>query len=499
MARRVLALFAVVLVLILLLNMAISYLATSSINRSLEEIVSYGDSLAYEFQVGSTSVNTLSSSFVVYDLRLRNRDNDDAFRLEQLALNISYRDFLRLLLPRRDGTPPEIRRSQIRLTNFEADAGGEPLLSAELIMMRQQGNLSELMRGLQTNFMKAPRTHQQLEFELINLKLSRKEVLKDETDSGLRQTSNGTGELDILNQVIKLIGNETLQRLYAQASYVPGEQLLQLNDLRIVSTVGQLNGNGQIRNVQNAFLQNVYIEKETEVSIYAEDEQALQDTIAGPQEGNMAENAGINAAYISASDLSGFANARLSLQFRPEADRFHIGEDGAAIRFSTLEIGYEGPYIAGIRSEVLTELEEATITADVRDVVIFSPATFQETYGQALSFLGLSAESLRIPGIETQYTLSPGYIDIETFRIVNPFANVLLRGGLSEAGEGLSEWRWRDAQLEVHAGTEQSKSFSDMIVQFFGLNVRRLPQENGDIHYVLPLSGSVLSPVFAAS
>lgn len=436
MFRKILITTAIIIGLLLVLNLLLSSLVTRSINDGLREIViEQNDTTSVQISFDETNVNTLSSSFSINGLRVYNTGNKNETKIGQLAVNLSYRDFFALILPRSEGRPPIIRRGQLRLNDFETVSGGSgPGYRFDLLMTRIDGNLNELIRAFDTGFEIPPSQAQKVEAEVLRF------------------------------QYFYTFSNETLglsrdfpmpeiDRFYLQGSYNPADDVFDVNVLSIELDQLSLSANASLEHISSF---SGYTRTESHSS-------------------NEFEH---SAPYL-----------RMNASAEPRLSRIDVGEGGGGLHFDLMNITYNGPFFEGIQMRDILFNDEAEISLSAENFTFFMPRIFVNTYGAMFGFLGIPSDSFFLPGIRSSFSINGNQAVIENFALENPFATIEIKGRLTLGNDELGLARWEGAALNITPVTEQSREFIRTATSFLNL---RLQQE--DDTYIIPLTGTLSEP-----
>ena len=433
MFRKILIITALVIVLLLVLNLLVSSMVTRSINEGLRDIVIEQDDTTFvEINFDETNVNTLSSSFTINGLRLYNTGNENETTIGHLAVNLSYRDFFALILPRSEGEPPVIRRGQLRMSDFEFISGSSgPGYRFDLLMTRIDGNLNELVRAFDTGFAIPPRHSQEVEAEVLRF------------------------------QYFYTFSNETLgisrdfpmpeiERFYIQGTYSPGDDIFNVSSMSVELDQLMLRADASLEHI-SSFSRHL-------ASVDSGNEQ--------PQ------------PFLS-----------LNARAEPKTTLLEVGEGGGGLHFDKMNVTYAGPFFEGVEMRDIFFTDGAEISLAAENFTFFMPRVFIETYGAMFGFLGIPSDSFFLPGLRSSFSVDGNQAIIENFALENPFATVEVKGRLTLGSDDIALARWEGAAVNITPRTDQSREFIRSVSSFFNL---RLQQE--DDTYIIPLTGTLGEP-----
>ncbi|MCH8557355.1 MAG: hypothetical protein LAT84_06030 [Balneolia bacterium] len=435
MFRKILITIAIIIGLLLVLNLLLSSLVTRSINEGLRDIViEQDDTTSVQIRFDETNVNTLSSSFTINGLRIYNTGNENETTIGQLAVNLSYRDFFALILPRSEGEPPVIRRGQLRLNDFEFVSGSSgPGYRFDLLMTRIDGNLNELVRAIDTGFEIPPSQAQEVEAEVLRFQYFY--TFSNET-LGLSQD----------------FPMPEIERFYLQGSYDPADDIFDVNVLSIELEQISLSAEASLRHISS-------------FSRYL-------------TESGFAEENGREEPFL-----------RMNASAEPRLSKLDVGEGGGGLHFDLMNITYNGPFFEGIQMRDIFFTDGAEISLAAENFTFFMPRIFVDTYGAMFGFLGIPSDSFFLPGVRGSFNIDGNQAVIENFALENPFATVEIKGRLTLGNNEIGLARWEGASLNITPVTDQSREFIRTASSFFNL---RLQQE--DDTYVIPLTGTLSEP-----
>jgi len=415
MARRLLIVSVVLILILLLLNFAVSRYASSAMEEELRLVLADQDEAAMQINFESSTVNTLTSSFTFTGITAVDELTGDESRMGSLTLNIPHSDFFRLLTAGEEDNNTVLRRGRVLVDDFHHTSGNRGAsYSFDSLLMQVDGDINELSRALNTGFRQPPVSDQFVEADLRGF------------------TSSYDLPDNPMNQRIRFPFPQ-VDRIVLEGSYIHATDIFTISELKVELPQSELSISGNVDHISS-----------------------IHDYITRQASG--AEIPRIN----------------VSLRADQRENRIDIGRDGLGIDFDHAEIRFEGPFFRGITTSDLLLADGTRISADANNFTIFAPETFKQAYGQALGFLGISSDQITLPGITARYSVDNERAEIERLSITNPFADVSVNGSLLY-GPGNS-WNWQDSELVVEPLTEQSRNFIDTMSSFFDL---RLQRDNG--------------------
>ncbi len=408
--KKLLAFLALIIVVVLLLNVAISRFASQSLEQNMRTLLDDTDDDAVVVTFDETSLNTLTASFQIQGLNIFDREENRNVNLSNLSVNLSYGDFFTILFPRSREALLNLKGGQIRINDFALTGETIPYeVRAGLFRLNLDGNLFDFVQALNAGVF--PDRDQFVEVEVQNLSTS----------------LNLTDDLSVSPPF------PDIKRLSVNTYYRADSRTLTISS-----------GTFETDLLLSGFTGSIFPEELLSHATH-ETRQTLKTTY----------------------------QAQLEISAGLQQDRIDIGEDGAGIHFEGFQLGFSGSFDPENFSTQNLLGEGVAINMAMNDITIYPTSSFQNRYGRNLRFLGVSTEKIVVPGMEASYSVSGDVLAIDSWIIDTPLAEIMLEGALLIERENFGESQWQQGYLSIRPNAQESRQFIETVVNLLGFRVER--------------------------
>jgi hypothetical protein len=438
MKKRILFFLTLLLLLLLTVYSGFHFFSNKALNAQLEALNTALQQQGYEMMMEQPVINQQDGSVRIPELYLKHPEKGTETYFSEVKIQLSLKDILNYVQPFSEGLSA-IKKITVSLSEAEhRDSQNDKSFSFDYLGVTLSGDLQDILVSAAGDFENMPQKEHVVSGRLLNLQ-------------AYYEVGPEPANFYIPSPGIDFMSFELL--------FQPETDQLVIQDVRLDLFNSQLQITGtldQFSSLRSASA--AYRKKHPEAS-------------PGPLE--------------------------LNAEIRPaETDTLGIGADGLGMTFDVANFELEG-LINTTDGNGQRFFSEHSVQAQIDNIWLLSPDTFQSTYGQALSFLGLSSESLRVPGIRLSYHLKDDVAEITSFNVENAYADVDFRGGLRyENMAGKQVWNWQQAAFLITPKSSESNRFIQNFSSFFGLQIPVAdPSRNGRYPtYQLNIKGQLGAP-----
>lgn len=392
----------------------------------------------YEVSMQSPVAERTNGLVKTSEVYIEHPEEGISLYLQHVEMGVSTGDLLRYMLPFSGGLA-DLRQARIHLSGarFRQEKRGTGF-DFDVLELSLDGNLGDFARAAATRFAVMPEEFQQLTGNLVGF-------------SAFYDT-----KLDFMEFEVPY---PEISRVFVEMGYSPEADRLDITRAEL--------------SVFNALL-----------------------SLAGHVDQVSAAQAALASSKEQASELNRMLS--MAAELKPvDGDTLHIGADGLGLSFDVFEVDYEGIMNPGQSLRESFFSGQVSVSTRIENLMLRSPQTFRSTYGQPLRFLGISPDGIRIEGLQLAYSIQGDEATINSFELLNPFADVNFVGGLHyEDGEDRSRWKWENAGFHITPKTAESNRFINTFANFFSLDIpEHRPGEDHEFPtYQLAIKGSLGSP-----
>lgn len=414
------------------------YFSNKALNAQLEAFNEALKKQGYEMMMEQPVIDQLEGSLRIPELYLKHPEKGTETYLSEVKIQLSREDILNYVQPFSEGlsaiTQLTISLSEVEHRNSKDDKS----FSFDFLSIILAGDLQDFLVSAAGDFENMPQQEHEISGRLLNLQ-------------AYYEVGPEPANFFVPSPGIDFMSFELL--------YQPESDQLVMQDVRLALFNSQLQMTGTVDQLSSLRSASAgYRQKHPEAS-------------PGPLE--------LNAEIAPA-----------------RADTLGIGADGLGMTFDVANLKLQG-LINTDNENGQRFFSEHSVNAGIENIWLLSPDTFQSTYGQALSFLGLSSESLRIPGISLSYYLKDDVAEITSFNIENPYADVDFKGGLRyETMADQQVWNWQQAAFLITPKSSESNRFIQNLSSFFGLQIPVVNASGNSPYptYQLDVKGQIGTP-----
>jgi hypothetical protein len=413
MKKRLLFFTVLLLLLILTIYSGFHYFSNKALNAQLEALNDTLEKQGYEMMMERPVIDQQEGSLSIPELYLKHPGKGTETYFSEVKIQLSREDILNYVQPFSEGLSA-IKQVTVSLSEAEhRNSQDDKSFSFDFLSITLAGDLQDFLDSAAGDFENMPQQEHEISGRLLNLQ-------------AYYELGPEPANFFVPTPGINFMSFDLLFR--------PETDQLVMQDVRLALFNSQLQMTGTVDQFSSLR------------SASAAYRQKHPEATPGPLE--------LNAEITPA-----------------RADTLGIGADGLGMTFDAANLELRG-LINTDDENGQRFFSEHSVNAGIENIWLLSPETFQSTYGQALSFLGLSSESLRIPAIGLSYHLKGDVAEITSFNIENSYADVDFRGGLRyETLANEQAWSWQRAAFLITPSSSESNRFIQNFSSFFGLQI----------------------------
>lgn len=438
MKKRILFFSALLVLLLLTIYSGFHFFSNKALNAQLQALNNAVEKQGYEMMMEQPVINQQDGSVSIPELYLKHPEKETETYFSEVKLQLSRKDILNYVQPFSEGLSA-IRQVTVSLSEAEhRNSKDDKSFSFDYLSITLTGDLEDILMSAEGDFENMPQQQHVISGRLLNLQ-AYYEVGPEVANFSIPSPGIDFMSFDVLYQpeTDQLVMQEIMLNLFR-------------SELQMTGTVDQLSS---LRSASASYRRN---------------------------------HPSVNTNPLE-----------VSAEIRPaETDTLGIGADGLGMTFDVASFKLEGKINTADENRQRL-FSEHSVNAGIENIWLLSPHTFQSTYGQALSFLGLSSESLRIPEISLSYHLKDDVAEITSFNVENSYADVDFRGGLRyETMANQQSWSWQQAAFLVTPKSSESNRFIQSFSSFFGLQIPVINASGNSSYptYQLNVKGQLGSP-----